>query len=168
MPSLRQSSAISEIPRSLRAGMKAGFDQARADASDLREDVNEGFPGVTAALTAISRQLDDVDTASPGRPSDLHREATERPRGPPRDLRSRRLPVEGGKARRAGSCSARSPFADLLPGRNQHRQTSRHCLVTVNVGLVLPAHGGETLVSKYETRNVPAASVALPKVNDPE
>jgi len=46
----------------LRADMKIGFDQARADTSDLRHDVSEGFTGVTAALTAIARRLDDVDT----------------------------------------------------------------------------------------------------------
>jgi hypothetical protein len=46
----------------LRADMNAGFDQARADTSDLRHDVSEGFTGVTAALTAISHRLDDVDT----------------------------------------------------------------------------------------------------------
>jgi len=45
-----------------RADTNAGFDRARADTSDLRHDVSEGFTGVTAALTAISRRLDDVDT----------------------------------------------------------------------------------------------------------
>jgi hypothetical protein len=47
--------------RELRSDMKTGFDQARADTSDLRHDVGEGFTRMTSALTAIARRLDDVD-----------------------------------------------------------------------------------------------------------
>jgi hypothetical protein len=38
----------------------------------------------------------------------------------------------------------------------------------VNVGFVLPTHGGTVLVLKYEARSVPLASVALMKVKEPE
>ena len=36
--------------RELRSEMKAGFDRARADMSDLRHDVGEGFRRMTSAL----------------------------------------------------------------------------------------------------------------------
>jgi hypothetical protein len=45
----------------LRSDMMSGFDQARADTSDLRHDVGEGFTRMTSALTVIARRLDDVD-----------------------------------------------------------------------------------------------------------
>jgi hypothetical protein len=51
--------------RELRSDIKTGFDQARADTSDLRHDVGEGFTRMTSALTVIARRLDDLDNGIP-------------------------------------------------------------------------------------------------------
>lgn len=58
---------VLRLLREMRADMATKDDlgalraEMKADISDLRQDVSEGFSRTTAALTTLARRLDDVD-----------------------------------------------------------------------------------------------------------